>query len=398
MIHLKDIFKIEFEDIEKLILNSIPESTYLDYKQELPSTKDSDKKDFAHDVAAFANKEGGVIIFGISEKREEGGKTGLPEKIVSTPSNADDHIKRLEEYARSYILPRLHQVQIREIKSADSSHRVIFMKIQKSRETPHLVRFGSDQRFYRRGNSGKYEMDVAEIRQAFVQGGLKLDQIKSFRSTRIENISRLDTPVLIAPEPSLVLHYVPVQTYSDQFADVSTLKGIYQVPTFLSRNGRLEINYNLNGLVTKETPGRGKSHTQSYIQFFRDGALESYDSYLFNEYGTMNLSYVCPSLIKAIETYVAYSKGLGLSGSVFVGLSILNSEKMEAYRQDHDTVAATKLPKCPILVPEVLIDIDGGPIDMQIRPLLDMLYNAAGFASCNLFNSEGRFDLSMSRG
>ena len=77
----KRFAQIDRSYIDDLILNGVSESINLDYKQDLILAKDDDKKEFLADVSSFANAAGGDLIYGISEKRDEQGKTtGIPEK------------------------------------------------------------------------------------------------------------------------------------------------------------------------------------------------------------------------------------------------------------------------------------------------------------------------------
>ncbi|MCZ7380450.1 MAG: ATP-binding protein [Candidatus Methanoperedens sp.] len=63
--------RLDLESINNLINNKIKESLNLDYKRELNKPHD----EIAKDVSAFANANGGKIIYGIDEK------DGLPSSI-----------------------------------------------------------------------------------------------------------------------------------------------------------------------------------------------------------------------------------------------------------------------------------------------------------------------------
>ena len=55
-------------DLDSLILNHIEENIHLDYKAaDALSKSDNKKKEISKDVSAFANSDGGVIIYGIRE-------------------------------------------------------------------------------------------------------------------------------------------------------------------------------------------------------------------------------------------------------------------------------------------------------------------------------------------
>jgi len=51
------------EDLERIVQERIEESARLEFKRQLPEPGQND--DLAKDMAAIANTEGGVIIYGI---------------------------------------------------------------------------------------------------------------------------------------------------------------------------------------------------------------------------------------------------------------------------------------------------------------------------------------------
>ena len=71
MIIGKSFKNIKFEDIDRLVNNRVCESRYLDYKRKINLEKGDDRKEFLFDICSFANSEGGVIIYGVSEQLDE---------------------------------------------------------------------------------------------------------------------------------------------------------------------------------------------------------------------------------------------------------------------------------------------------------------------------------------
>lgn len=59
-----------FDDIEKLISNEVEENIHLDYKAAGALDKKDDKKrnEITKDISAFANSDGGIIVYGVSEE------------------------------------------------------------------------------------------------------------------------------------------------------------------------------------------------------------------------------------------------------------------------------------------------------------------------------------------
>ena len=78
----KPISEVRLQDVRQLVEGRVPEGRSLDYKVELYEPTPKGLREFASDVAAFANTDGGLIVFGVSERRLEGDQTAEPEAVV----------------------------------------------------------------------------------------------------------------------------------------------------------------------------------------------------------------------------------------------------------------------------------------------------------------------------
>ena len=83
----KELSAINAADIQALITNQVPEDRRLDYKEQYSIQTDQEKKEFLADVSAFANTNGGHIIFGIQEQRDQttNKPTGIPNAAPGLP-------------------------------------------------------------------------------------------------------------------------------------------------------------------------------------------------------------------------------------------------------------------------------------------------------------------------
>ncbi|RIK34037.1 MAG: hypothetical protein DCC55_33835 [Chloroflexi bacterium] len=163
----KPLAEITQADIEALIEHMVSESKTLEYKESLPGQSREEKKEFVADVLSFANAGGGDLLFGIREIRDAVGRpTGTPQSITGLPNiNIDAEILRLESLLRDTCEPRLSSLQIRTIAGWPTGP-VLLLRVPQSWHAPHRSKL--DDRFYSRTNAGKYPLDVAEIRSAFL--------------------------------------------------------------------------------------------------------------------------------------------------------------------------------------------------------------------------------------
>jgi predicted HTH transcriptional regulator len=155
-------------DIERLVSDAVVERRTLEYKVELPGGSDEAKKEFLYDVSSFANAAGGTLIFGIQDQRDSSGKpTGIPERVVGlTVSNVSAEVARLEGSINSGISPRIAGISFDMVDEFQPGP-VLVLNVPRSWAAPHLVTFKGTNKFYGRNTTGKYPMDVNEIRNAF---------------------------------------------------------------------------------------------------------------------------------------------------------------------------------------------------------------------------------------
>jgi hypothetical protein len=190
-------------DLQLLITNSVGERRNIDYKRDLPGTTDSDKKEFLADVSSFANAIGGFLIFGMAETG------GLPTAITATrATDLDREAQRIDNLLTSGLQPR---IRYEPVWIATSLGPVLLIEIDKSLVGPHRVILGDHGHFYARNSTGKYRLDVSDLRQAFGGGARLFDRIRDFHADRLLLISRDEAPIPnLLTSAKIVLHIIPL--------------------------------------------------------------------------------------------------------------------------------------------------------------------------------------------
>ena len=122
-LHYRDVASLSLADIQQLVDDIVPEGRDLDYKEQLPKDTEDAKREFRYDVCSFANAGGGIIIYGIQEKRGTDGPTGIPDKVIPITVNPDREALRLEHILRAHIDPRIPGVQVRFIEVENGRSR-----------------------------------------------------------------------------------------------------------------------------------------------------------------------------------------------------------------------------------------------------------------------------------
>jgi len=178
------------EKVYQHIKDKVEENLYLDYKAaDSLANSDGKKNEIAKDVSAFANSDGGTILYGVKEFNE--GPKFLPEEI--DPIDRDQFSKEtLEQIINSRISPRIQGIIITPIQvSEDEINQVLYaVDIPKS-DTAHQ---SSDKRYYRRYNFQSIPMDDWEVKDIINRKNKSLISISfkpRFEKSTFETYMRL---------------------------------------------------------------------------------------------------------------------------------------------------------------------------------------------------------------
>jgi len=166
----KDIFTEKY--ILDLIENEIEESIYLEFKAgDALGRSDNKRKEISKDVSAFANSDGGVIIYGLNEKNHKAHSLSFIDGNEFTK-------EWLEQIISSSIQRKISDLNIVPIRFENNIDKTVYIvKIPKSFETPHMCK---ENRFYRRYNFESVQMEEYEIRELYNRKSIAKLQVEPF--------------------------------------------------------------------------------------------------------------------------------------------------------------------------------------------------------------------------
>ncbi len=378
----KPVDALDENDLQALVDSKVSERKTIEYKSALPSDKDNEKKEFLADVSSFANASGGYLIYGIEEKN------GVPTQLVGLETaNRDEAVRRLDDMIRQGIQPRIPGHQTHAI-ALQNSRVAIVMRIPHSWNAPHMVTFGNSSRFFARTSNGKYQLDVGEIRSAFLRSETQADRIRGFRADRLARIIAGDTPAQLIDGPKIVLHIVPLSAFDPGLRfNLSAPEQRTVVLASAHPIGSSTANerYNLDGILHI-----GKN---SYVQFFRNGCVEAVDAstipnnptrriiphYAFEDY-----------LIIASRTYLAFLRQLGVELPLMVMVSLLGVKgySMVDFRE-YPWRQPVSIDRDEVVIPEVLLENADMEPAQFLKPCFDAAWNAAGWARSLNYDEQG---------
>lgn len=387
----KPLDQITGEDVESLIANAVAESRTLDYKEALNVQNDGDKKEFLNDVSSFANASGGDIIFGVREKRDARGPTGIPEAIIGLGQmNFDAEIRKFENLIRDGIEPRT-KTQLRFVSTKFGD--VLIVRILQSWSGPHMVTLGGSSRFFSRNSAGKYQLDVAEIRAAFIGSEAVPQRLQQFRNERLGKIVADEIPVGLEVGPRLVLHVLPVVAFGSRVQitqDVIAREWSSFHPLEQIAN---EVRYNIDGYLKV---AKGPTANYGYVQVFRHGPIEAVDAQIIiNSEGQdrwIPSLVVERALVVGCREYLRLLRVAEIEPPIAVSASLIGVKgymlaakrsmyPFERYAVDRDLVT----------LPDVWIEDYAKPVELALRPLFDGLWQAGGYPYCQHYDADGNF-------
>jgi hypothetical protein len=164
-----DSLVIKAEDIELFISQKTPveENINLDYKS-IP-VKNINYDELAKDVSAFANSEGGLLLYGVAEKRERDPKTKTVLRVYPkeiTWGNPSLKKETLEQHLVGKIHPPIDDLRIIPIRKSQQDHKVIFLiDVPKSNNAPHMAT--AYHKYYERFNFVNHEMGHYKVQNLF---------------------------------------------------------------------------------------------------------------------------------------------------------------------------------------------------------------------------------------
>jgi hypothetical protein len=392
-LHDKPLDHLTPDDVLALRELETREGLRIEYKECLPGTTDSEKKEFLADVSSFANAAGGNLLYGVREKRDaEGQSTGIPDEFPGLgETNLDAVHQRLESIIQAGLAPRVLGLKFHSVPVLSDSSLLI-IRVPRSWSGPHMICYQDWCRFYSRNSSGKYLLDVDELRRAFLRTEASSQYVRSWQAQRLANIVAGETPVALPEGPKIVLHVVPVAAVDRSTAvDISP---VVQNPGMLppTYSGGWNNRLNLDGIVTFAGPNSDNGLCINYTQLFRNGAIEAVTTSHLNA-GTHQVFPIYEErLIEALRAYLELGEQLGVAPPVALMVSLVG---VKGYRMglppDYSQAMFGGIDREMVVGSEVVIDsMSADPIQV-LRPCFDLIWNACGYARSANYTANGQW-------
>ena len=394
---------IEAADMLALHENAVAEGKTLEYKRDLPGGVDEQKREFLADVSSLANAAGGHLVFGIEESE------GVPASVLGIEGiDPDAETLRLENIIRDGISPRILGVGIRMV-PVSNGKLVPLIRVPRSWSGPHMVTFKNLSRFFSRTSAGKCQLDVSEIRSAFVSSESASQSLRNFRLQRVSDLVSGQSPVALPESGIIVLHSIPMAAAGDLSNPIYDLANLTatEVCSLRTISGQvMDCRPNFDGIVGVGSP----DPTEDYVQVFRSGAVEIADASILEEQQvtpryiragqmpqplphTKWIRHIAfeEGVIQALQTTVQFQTQIGVEPPLLVSLSLV---KVSGYRIYLENVFRPNLghqiDRDVLLFPEILIEtLPQVDLPALLKPTFDMVWNAAGYPRSLNYDAQG---------
>ena len=155
--------------IKSLVDTAEPEGIRLDYKQEIKTKPQRERRELAKDITSFANEIGGALVYGVPENRTDPEAPPTPARpygVEPIPGLVQD----IDNILATAITPLVPEYRIRVVALSEYPGKVCYVVwTPESWIGPHMVHGYQEGRFYRRGQFRSVIMSEGDIEARYVR-------------------------------------------------------------------------------------------------------------------------------------------------------------------------------------------------------------------------------------
>lgn len=376
----KSLKDVTFDDLELLISGKVKESKIVDYKLLLKLDDDKAKVNMLKDFVAFANAQGGCLIYGIKEIDT------YPTEIVGFRlKEYDSLIMQIQSLANTKIEPPIYSLHFKQIPITPRKS-VLIIYVPKSWSALHRVNYQTSTFYFRQAGKNQ-SMDVYQIKQSMLMNQTYDKKIHDFIKERKKLILQENIPVNLSVGPKLLFHVLPIEPFLNN--------ATYDLMHYFSHplecppvsNSSVEKFLNMDGVVV--TNG-SKSQVYSYVQLFRNAVIEAGDTQVFNDQNRTIAFEIGSKLIHALEYYLNIFAHFKINSSLYIAMSIMNAKGYKiTLPESQDNVRA--IDRDQIMFDTYVHSGSLSEVESALRPLFSLFFNTFGVPKNLYYDASGNF-------
>jgi len=369
----------EFLELDRLVLiefldRGIQEGSQLDYKRTIgPTPLDREtKSEFMKDVTAFANSQGGILIYGYDEPDEHSGSRG---QFYGVPSGQDTS-SALERIVQDSADPRLPGFLIKSI-VVENDRSAIVCYIPNSELKPHMYR----GRYFQRHSESSIQMSAVEVRQAVLSSYSRRDEIEKAFSRKEKDLLKY----YLKEFPGFILQAIPLievsdtwEVHSESFVDALRGRERYNIAEDYALTCMAVPYVGVQCLKGDETR---ENSSRWHLEVTSSGHISAV-CFNQNTDGEGN-PYLIPRTIYLFRSFGLLVDQLleaaGVLGSRFLIRATYHNAADTLFHRQNATRANGPLHVDRVDFPELLLDFDSTGVEVANR-YAEMLYHAFGIS------------------
>jgi len=320
------------EDLMLLVGNDdYKENESIDYKVNFSFLEYVDKNDvrskkeeFRNDVCAFANANGGYLMFELAES------FGVPSRILGVDikdGNTDAFELNLRNII-SFISPVAPACTIKFILLSSGKY-VVTIQVHRGSYIPYVNKENDYFKFYIRRGNGKVTMNYEEVKAMFNNSLMLSEQIDEFRRKRIRMCKEKEGVASpMEGEDFSLIHFIPDFAFSNhQYFD--PINSLAQREIQFDRI----FQHNCYGTPVPNVDGLAYCDRQYsrdyYLQIFKSGITEKFcaikkHTHQDSKLVTIPMKSLCDNISTLFKESIELYKRLNAIGTIFVCISIIN--------------------------------------------------------------------------
>lgn len=151
--------------------------------------------------------------------------------------------------------------------------------------------------------------------------------------------------------------------------------------------------HNLDGVLVSTTNGESAG-LWGYVQAYREGGIEAVDAYVLADHDNLK---AVPSvlfeekLMSAVGAYLSFQRKLGIESPILIQLALIGVGGHRIAGNGNSWTHTAGFDRDVVVLPETLVEGDNWAIGDVLKPVFDVMWQAAGWDRDRNFDAHGKW-------
>jgi hypothetical protein len=203
-------------------------------------------------------------------------------------------------------------------------------------------------------------------------------------------ISAGEAPAMLGAGAKMITHVLPLSAFAT--THVMDLNSLWRDPTLLLRMTKLggSVRFNIDGVLQDSS----SNERPAYAQVYRNGCVEVVHCISEEACKRTMLpsAWFEANVVSSISGSIQILQGGGIQAPIAVLLTMLGMKGWHmGVPPDQSSGSYGMLDRDPLIFPEIVVDTFDGNVAAKAKPLIDIVWNAAGFPASLNYDQSGNW-------